>query len=173
MSSSIELDSRKVLLYTYVATTRYSKEERASLEIGDAIYPYDPQVEVLIPDVKGIVVIKSCLGPRSLEAILRAHVLSAVEYVSYVAACSDVVEQRRESTQSLANAIRGYLEAERMCIGRVRVPRVGTLGKEFTSALLRELRKLLVVGCSGVLSLEVFGRLVCYGPVVYSFRRVK
>jgi len=163
----------KALLYTYIATTRYSKEERASLEIGDAIYPYDPRVEVLIPDIKGVVVVKSCLEPHLIEAVLGVQTLSAVEYISYVAGCSDVVEQSRELAQHLANTIRGYLEAEGLCIGRVRAPRTGALGKEFVNSLLRELRRSPATDCSHILSLEVFGRLVCYGPVIYSSKQVE
>ncbi len=164
--------SGKALLYTYIATTRYSKEERASLEIGDAIYPYDSRVEVLIPDIKGVVVVKSCLEPHLIETLLGAQTLSAVEYVSYVAGCGDVVEQSRELTQQLVNTIRGYLESEGLCIGRVRAPRTGTLGREFINSLLREIGRSLTTDCSHILSLEVFGRLVCYGPVIYSSKRV-
>jgi hypothetical protein len=172
MRSSAGLVPGRALLHTYIVTTRYSKEERGSLEIGDAIYPYDPDVEVLVPDVKGVVVVKTKLEPRSLRTILRAQVFSAVEYVSYVATCSNVVELGEEAVQSLANAIRGYVEAESLCVGKVRVPRTGTLGRGFVSSLLRRLRSLLVDNCKEVLSLEVFGELVCFGHVIYSTKVV-
>jgi hypothetical protein len=170
MHSSVRLVPEKVLLYTYIVTTRYSKEGRGSLEIGDVIYPYDPGVEVLVPDVKGVVVVKTSLEPRSLRTILKAQVFSAVEYISYVAMCSGVVKQCEEAIQSLTNAIREYLKTERICISRVRVPRTGTLGKRFVNSLLRELRSILVADCEDILSLEVFGKLVCFGYVIYPTR---
>jgi len=55
MRSSAGLVPGRALLHTYIVTTRYSKEERGSLEIGDAIYPCDPDVEGLLSEIKGVV----------------------------------------------------------------------------------------------------------------------
>jgi hypothetical protein len=84
--------------------------------------------------------------------------------------CSSVVKQCEEAIQSLTNAIREYLKTERICVSRVRVPRTGTLGKRFVNSLLRELRSILVADCEDILSLEVFGKLVCFGYVIYPTR---
>lgn len=154
--------------YTYVATTRYSKEERASLEIGDTLYPYDNRVEVLVPDIKGVVVVKTSIHPELLKRLFSSYYLSAVEYVTYVLNCvgccgdciDDVVEQVRRWVGS------------GLCYNKVRIPRFGELGRVFVEAVQAELTKYARKECSSSLSVEVFGRTVCYGPVIHQRPRI-
>ncbi len=149
--------------YTYIATTRYSKEERASLEIGDTLYPYDSRVEVLVPDIKGVVIVKTSIQPDLLKRLFSSYHLSAVEYVTYVLDCvgccgscvGDVSEQVRRWVES------GH------CYSKIRIPRLGELGNVFAEAVHEELSKYARKDCLLTLSLEVFGKTVCYGPVVH------
>ncbi|MEM0066539.1 MAG: hypothetical protein QW459_03075 [Sulfolobales archaeon] len=149
--------------YTYVATSRYSKEERAALELGDTIYPYDSSVEVLLPDIKGVAIIKSSQPPEFLKSLLARHYFSAVEYVTYLSSCINCYSVPREHlVDYVINAL-----TNRVCFHRVRVPRVGTIGREVLDRVRVELSKYARRDCLNTLSLEVFGFLLCLGPVIY------
>ncbi|MEM1623113.1 MAG: hypothetical protein QW780_04065 [Sulfolobales archaeon] len=149
--------------YTYVATSRYSKEERAALELGDTIYPYDSSVEVLLPDIKGVAVVKSSQPPEFLKSLLARYYFSAVEYVTYLLSCISCYGAPRERlVDHVINSL-----GNRVCFHRVRVPRTGTVGRETLNRVRVELSKYARRDCSDTLSLEVFGFLLCFGPVVY------
>ncbi|MDW8011266.1 MAG: hypothetical protein RMH84_06730, partial [Sulfolobales archaeon] len=120
-----------MVLRTYIATTRYSKEERASLELGDTVYPYDRFVEVLTPDIGGVVVLVTSLPPDSLARLLSSHYLSAVEYVTYVISCASCYGADVDSVASyvLNSACRTA------CFSKVRTPRAGSLGWKFIGGI--------------------------------------
>jgi hypothetical protein len=155
------------LYYTYVATVRYSKEVRASLEIGDTLYPYDSGVEVLIPDTTGVVIVKTSLRPDFVGRLLSSCYLSAVEYVTYIAGC---VGCCGSCVGEVVERVMGWL-ASGFCYGRVRVPRSGELGRAFVEAVHAELYKYVREGCPSALSIEIFGKTVCYGPVIHQRHR--
>lgn len=155
--------SGTALRYSYIATARYSKEERASLELGDTIYPYDRAVEVLPSDVSGVIVVISSLPRDALERLLSGHYLSAVEYVTYVSSCISCYKAPHDHIVEhvVSNAISS------ICFSKIRVPRVGSVDRELLNRVKGELSKHAVKGCSGIISLEIFGTVLCLGPVVY------
>jgi len=149
--------------YTYVATSRYSKEERASLELGDTIYPYDNSVEVFLPDIGGVAVIKSSQSPEFMRDLLTRHYFSAVEYVTYVLSC---ISCYNASLDYVVDYVVGST-VEQACFSRVRIPRAGSIGGEILSRVRAELSRHARSDCPGTLSLEAFGFLLCFGPVIY------
>lgn len=157
----------EALLYTYVATTRYSKEERASLELGDTIYPYDNRVEILLPDIKGVLLVKTSLPPDFLGRLLTSYYLSAVEYVSSITKCLSCYGV---SPSVLVEYILKEVPSD-LCFSRIRIPRPGLLDDETLGELRAELSRRAEERCPGILSLEIFDFVVCLGPVVY-LRRV-
>lgn len=155
--------SRLIPKYTYVATSRYSKDERASLELGDTIYPYDSSVEVLLPDIKGVIVIKSSQPPEFLKELLARYYFSVVEYVTYVLSCVNCYKASQEYVVDYITSS----AVSNMCFSKVRIPRTGSIDKELLSNVKAGLSKYARRDCSGTLSLEVFGATLCFGPVVY------
>lgn len=159
--------SRSRNFYMYIATTRFSKEERASLEIGDTVYPYDEGVETLLPDILGVVLVKTSLPPNFLSRLFSGCYLSTVEYVTYVLDCVSCYRAPQELvaeyviSKSLSN----------LCFDKVRVPRAGSVGREFVDRVRAKLVKYVRDYCPQSLSLEVFGYMLCFGPVIHSKTR--
>ncbi|MCX8184773.1 MAG: hypothetical protein RMI56_00860 [Sulfolobales archaeon] len=149
--------------HTYIATTRYSKEVRASLELGDTVYLHDSSVEVFIPDIGGVLVLETSLPSDSLAKLLSEYSLSAVEYVTYVVSCISCYSV--ELSEVVSYII--DLACRDRCFNKIRTPRTGSLGREFISGVRAGLSGCVSRECSGTLSLEVFGSTLCFGPVVY------
>lgn len=134
--------------------------------MGDTIYPYDRAVEVLPSDVGGVIVVKTSLPRDTLGRLLSNYYLSAVEYVTYVSFCVSCYKAPHDYIvkQVVSNAVGDA------CFGKIRVPRVGSVDRELLSRIKWELSRHAAKGCPGILSLEIFGTVLCLGPVVY-FRR--
>ncbi len=128
------------------------------------MYPYDGDLEILLPDIPGVVVFKSSLPPESLGDLLSRYHLSAVEYVTHIVSCVSLHGIGRAAERLVEEVI-----GSGACFGRVRIPRAGSLGMELLERAGEELRRYRREGC-GVLSLEAFGALVCFGPTLSPHR---
>lgn len=127
------------------------------------MYPYDRDLSIILPDLPGVVVVKSALPPESLMELLARYYLSAVEYVTHITSC---VSLYGVGSERAVEQLMGEVTGSGACFSRVRIPRAGSIGKGILGRVRAELRRYARGEC-GILSLEAFGVLVCFGPVIY------
>ena len=70
-----------------VITTKYGKENQASLEIGDALYPYDPLVKISKSVYGGVILLYSSLEFNEIITILRSNALVYARRIIKVDRC--------------------------------------------------------------------------------------
>lgn len=76
----------------YVVTVRYGKERVAELEIGDAVFPYDPGVRVTRTEFGGVLLLDTALDHDQLIRVLSVFPPVNVERIVPVKACCGVGE---------------------------------------------------------------------------------
>ena len=139
--------------YLYVVTTKYGKELRAELELGDTIFPYDTNVEIRYTKFKGVLLLITKLDFKELIGRLLVFPPSCVERIVPVDICC--------SMSNLFDCLESYVRSRRFCT--YRFGRKGSLNKELIMKIEKLIRKYLNKGCDKVLHIEPIDNEVCIG----------
>lgn len=119
-----------------VLTVVYGKELRTSLEVGDALYPYDNIVKVGVSKYGGVLLLFSSLAYEDILKILKSTSISYVRSIAKVDTCCP------ESFEELSKCINEYLIRTNLRVGKVKIYERGVV-KKYSRKLLDSLRDLL------------------------------
>lgn len=112
-----------------VLTVEYGKELRASLEVGDALYPYDNSVKVGASNYGGVLLLYSSLTYDEISSILRNTTLTYVKSIVKVEKCCS------ESIEELTICVKEYLTQNNLRVGKVKVFERGEIKKHVREIL--------------------------------------
>jgi hypothetical protein len=140
---------------SYIVTTKYGKELRAELEIGDSVYELDPGIVIERSRYGGVLLIYTRLGHEEFIKRLVAHPPTAVERVVRVDHCCSV--------DNAAGCITSWIETHSVKYSRVFFGRVGSLGRERADELRRLLEARRVEGVNAFIDVEPVDDHVCIG----------
>ncbi|MEM4685178.1 MAG: hypothetical protein QW133_03560 [Sulfolobales archaeon] len=121
-----------------VLTVEYGKELRASLEVGDALYPYDNLVKVGASKYGGVLLLYSSLTYEEISRILKNSQLTYVRSIVGVDRCCS------ESYEELCRCIDEYLTLTNLRVGKIKVYERGVI-KGYVRELLDRLKNVLDV----------------------------
>ena len=153
-----------------LATCPSGKEEKAEVELLDALLPWDSSVEVLKTDFPGVLLVKTNLGPKEALRAVRAMEMA---YVSHVFPVHEVAEADiRAITRaclSLARRIglgEGHSFAVR-CRRRGRIIKSSVEVEKAVGKALKEATKAKVKlkGPDITFRIEVLGRIAFIGLI--------
>lgn len=119
-----------------VLTVEYGKELRASLEVGDALYPHDNLVKVGASKYGGVLLLYSSLTYEEILKILKNTQLTYVRSIVGVDRCCP------ESYEELCRCIDEYLTLTKLRIGKIKVYERGVI-KGYVRKLLNRLKNAL------------------------------
>ena len=142
---------------TYVATVKYGKEEFAEREIGDALYPLDPEIRIDKTVHRGVLAVYTKLNRQELLNALKANPPSALERIVPIEFCcgvSDTQECVARNMRLLPPAVR-----------RIRFGRKGSLHSEGVRRIKDLLKDLMDPDAEEELLVEPLNSLVCFGIV--------
>ncbi len=142
---------------TYVVTVKYGKEKFAEQEIGDAIFPLDPEVKILPTPHKGVLVIYTSLSHEKFMTRLKAFPPATVERVVRVSFCCEL--------RSLLECVRNELSKGDINFAKVRFGRRGSLSKGKYYELNCLLKELASTQSRNTLLVEPVNSLICFGVV--------
>lgn len=86
---------------TYIATVTYGKEEFAELEIGDALFPLDPEINICKASYGGVLLIKTSLTEEAAIKLLSLNPPSTLRRFMKILFCCEY----SELTECLSNNI--------------------------------------------------------------------
>ncbi|MEM4520002.1 MAG: hypothetical protein QXD94_06160 [Sulfolobales archaeon] len=121
-----------------VLTVEYGKELRASLEVGDALYPYDNLVKVGFSNYGGVLVLYSSLTYEDIVKILRNTSLTYVKRIAKVDKCCP------ETLGELIICINDYLKQNNQKVGKVKIFERGKI-KRYVNELVNGIRDMMDV----------------------------
>jgi len=146
---------------TYVLTVRYGKERLAELEVGDALFPADPNVELKRTTFGGVLVLCTTLRFSELLNILLAFPPSTLERVVPIITCCDANNNDVDVVGCLVNAV----ISKKLKYGKVRFGRRGCLSKDQLRLLEKKLREFSAPYSDNSLLVEPLNNVVCIGVV--------
>ncbi len=107
-----------------VLTVEYGKELGASLEVGDALYPYDNLVKVGASSYGGVLLLYSSLTYEDIIKVLENTHLTYVRSITKVDRCCP------ESLEGLIRCIDEYLSLANLRVSKVKVFERGIIKKQ-------------------------------------------
>ncbi len=140
---------------SYIVTTKYGKELRAELEIGDSIYELDPDVIIERSKYRGVLLVYTKLGHEEFIKRLTMYPPTAVERVVRIDLCC--------SMNNVIECVSSWLRSQSIKYSQVFFGRVGSLGRDRAEELkhLLELRRAMDVDT--VIDVEPVDDHVCFG----------
>jgi len=142
---------------TYVATVKYGKEEFAEREIGDALYPLDPEIRIDKTVHRGVLAVYTKLNRQELLNALKANPPSALERIVPIQFCcgvNDTQECITKNMRLLPSAVK-----------KIRFGRKGSLHSEGVKRIKDMLKDLMDPDAEEELLVEPLNSLVCFGIV--------
>lgn len=104
-----------------ILTVDYGKELRASLEVGDTLYPYDNLVKVGCSSYGGVLLLYTSLTYEDVVELLRRSKLVYVKSIAKVDICCP------DDKELLMRCINDYLRSTNARVGKVKVYERGNL----------------------------------------------
>jgi len=139
----------------YVVTVRFGKEDFSARELGDAIFPYDNNVQVVKTRFKGVLLLYTNLSFAELLKVLAVFPPAYVERIVKIDFCCPI--------DKIYECITEQLTQRRIQYGAVRFGRTGSLGRK----LAKEIEELLMRdrkhGNDNILHVEPINDHVCFG----------
>lgn len=146
---------------TYVLTVKYGKEGLAELEVGDALFPFDPGVKIERTVFGGVLVLCTTLQFDELLNALLVFPPTTLERVVPIMACCDAGKDKDDIVKCVA----GIVVRKRLRYSKVRFGRRGCLSKDQLKLLERKLRELSTPHSDNTLLVEPLDNVVCIGTV--------
>jgi len=146
---------------TYVLTVRYGKERIAELEVGDAIFSFDPGVELKRTVFGGVLVLCTTLQFDELLNALLAFPPATLERVVPVISCCEAGRGGGDAVKCVTDVV--TRRKLRYC--KVRFGRRGCLSKNELKLLKRKLGELSTPSSDNTLLVEPLDNVVCIGIV--------
>jgi tRNA(Ser,Leu) C12 N-acetylase TAN1 len=140
---------------SYIVTTKYGKELRAELEIGDSIYELDPEVIIERSRYGGVLLVYTRLGYEEFIKKLIAYPPTAVERVVRVDHCCNV--------DNIIECVASWMERHSIKYSRVFFGRVGSLGRRRADELQHFLEARKVTDINRFIDVEPVNDNVCFG----------
>lgn len=106
-----------------IITVDYGKELRASLEIGDTLYPYDNLVRVGCSSYGGVLLLYTSLTYEDVVNLLRKSKLVYVKSITKVDICCP------DDKELLMRCISEYLSSINAKVGKIKIYERGNLKK--------------------------------------------
>ncbi len=106
-----------------IITVDYGKELRASLEIGDTLYPYDNLVKVGCSSYGGVLLLYTSLTYEDVVNLLRKSKLVYVKSITKVDICCP------DDKELLMRCISEYLSSINAKVGKIKIYERGNLKK--------------------------------------------
>lgn len=110
----------------YVVTVRYGKEKVAELELGDAIFPYDPKVSIKPTEFGGVLLLETTLDFDELIRILSVFPPVNVERIVPIRECCRI--------ENLVECVHRYMRKEGPVVS-VRIGRRGGMPDDLVKVL--------------------------------------
>ncbi len=139
-----------------VLTVEYGKELRASLEIGDILYPYDSTVKVGTSKYGGVLLLYTSLTYEDILKVLKASPTTYIRSIAKVDTCCP------EPFEELIRCVNEYLTQINLKVGKVKVYERGAV-KKYGKELLNSLRNLLDTRSNLKLYITPIDYKVCVG----------
>lgn len=143
---------------TYVLTVRYGKERLAELEVGDALFPTDPGVEIKRTTFGGVLVLCTTLQFDELLNTLLVFPPTTLERVVPIMTCCDAGDD-------VVKCIVNTVVKEGLRYSMVRFGRRGCLSRDQLKLLERRLREFSTHRSDSTLLVEPLDNVVCIGVV--------
>lgn len=139
-----------------VLTVEYGKELRASLEVGDALFPYDNIVKVGVSKYGGVLLLYTSLSYEDILKILKSTPTTYVKSIAKVDICCP------ETFEELSKCINEYLTQTNLKVGTVKIYERGSI-KKYSKKLLDSLRSILDTKSNLKLYISPVDYRICVG----------
>lgn len=140
-----------------LVTTKYGKEYIAMYELGDALFPYDPNLLVTPVEChKGILLVKTKLAFNSVIDLLKLHPPSTIERLIELTYCSDSLNELLDEIRKSLNL--NEIKNKVLCL-EFKTPEF--LKKRIKEALSEMLKNVKSINCKNF-SLKMFFVSLCH-----------
>lgn len=150
---------------TYIATVTYGKEGFAELEIGDALFSLDPEVNICRTPYRGVLLVKTSLTEDTVSRLLSVNPPSTLRRFMRVLFCCERSELTKCLDNNVAVLTKNYF-------GSLRVSERSGVSYEDVVKLLNMIGYQLNRERDIILSVEPFRNFICFTKQLLTFKKI-